>query len=337
MYRADAARSGHSAEALPASLQVCWEYRMSAPRPAWPSSARISYDFAHQPILVGDTVIVGSTVDDSVVGLDATNGKVRWRYFTGGPVRFAPVAWQDRVFVASDDGCLHALASDDGKLLWKHRGSPNERMCLGNERMISRWPARGGPVIVDDKVYYAAGIWPSGGVFLHALKAATGDVVWSNSKTGGLLMPQPHGGAEAHSGVAPQGYLVATDEHLFVPTGRAVPAAFRRDDGRLAHYLLQENGSIGGARALAADRFVINGGCFLDQASGKLAARAGRGVFSATEDGIAQFTGSDLVTYRWEEIETHNRRGEPVRYHGLERLAKITLKESSHEVRRASS
>jgi len=106
---------------------------------------------------------------------------------------------------------------------------------------------------------------------------------------------------------------------------------------RLAHYLLQENGSIGGARALASDRFVINGGCFLDQASGKLAARAGRGVFSATEDGIAQFTGSDLVTYRWEEIETHNRRGEPVRYHGLERLAKITLKESSHEVRRASS
>ena len=335
-YRADAARSGHSAEALPDSLEVSWECRMPAPRPAWPTSARISYDFAHQPILIGDTVIVGSTVDDSVVALDAACGKVRWQYFTGGPVRFAPAASKDRVFVTSDDGHLHALALADGKLLWKHRGGPNERMCLGNQRMISRWPARGGPVVLGDKVYYAAGIWPSGGVFLHALDATTGKVVWSNGETGGLWMPQPHGTAEAHSGVAPQGYLVATQEQLFVPTGRAVPAAFQRGDGQFEYYLLQQNGSIGGSRALASDRFVINGGCFLEQATGSLAARAGRGVFSATADGIAQFTGNELVAYRWNEIETHNRKGEPIRYHGLERVTEITLSESPSDVQRAA-
>ena len=60
--------------------------------------------------------------------------------------------------------------------------------------------------------------------------------------------------------------------------GRAVPAAFRRDSGELEYYLLQENGSMGGTRALLADRFLINGGCFLEQETGKLAARAGRGV-----------------------------------------------------------
>lgn len=336
MYRADAARSGHTAEALPDLLELCWEYGTPAPQPAWPSSARISYDFAHQPIVVGDTVVVGSTVDDSVVALDASNGQVRWRHFTGGPVRFAPAAWQDRVFVASDDGHLYALSIDDGKQLWKHRGGPSDRMCLGNERMISRWPARGGPVVLDDTVYYAAGIWPSGGVFLHALDAATGDVVWSNGETGGLLMPQPHGGAEARSGVAPQGYLVATEKQLFVPTGRAVPAAFDRNAGQFEYYLLQENGSIGGSRAFASDRFVINGGSFLEQATGKLAARAGRGVFSATPDGIVQFTGSELVSYRWNEIETHNRKGESVRYHGLERLAEIALTEAPDDVQRAA-
>jgi outer membrane protein assembly factor BamB len=336
MYRADATRSGHTAEALPDSLDLCWEYSSSAPRPAWPSSARISYDFAHQPIVVGDTVIVGSSVDDSVVALDAASGELRWRYFTGGPVRFAPAAWKDRVFVASDDGHLHALSMDDGKLLWKHRGGPNGRMCLGNERMISRWPARGGPLVLDDTVYYAAGIWPSSGVFLHALNTITGDVVWSNGESGDLLMPQPHPGAEARSGVTPQGYLVATAKQLFAPTGRAVPAAFTRDDGQFEYYLLQENGSIGGSRALASDRFIVNGGCFLEQATGKLAARAGRGVFSSTADGIVQFTGSELVSYRWNEIETHDRKGEPVRYHGLERLAEIALSESSEDVRRAA-
>jgi hypothetical protein len=48
--------------------------------------------------------------------------------------------------VASDDGCLYALSLSDGRVLWKHRGGPDARMCLGNERMISRWPARGAGV-----------------------------------------------------------------------------------------------------------------------------------------------------------------------------------------------
>lgn len=336
MYRADAGRSGCSAEPLPAKLELQWTYRSATPRPAWPSSARISYDFAHQPILMGNTVVLGSTADDSVVALDAGNGGVRWKFFTGGPVRFAPAGWRDRVFVASDDGWLYALALADGRVLWKHRGGPDARMCLGNERMISRWPARGGPVIVGETVYYAAGIWPSGGVYIHALNAETGRVVWTNDRTGQLYMPQPHGTANAHSGVAPQGYLLAAGEHLFVPTGRAVPAAFRRADGELENYLLQENGSIGGARALAADQYVVNGGCFLEQATGKLAARAGRGVFSVQPDGILQFTGSQLLAYRWGEVETKDKKGNTTRSRGLKRHAQVDLTPDSDAIRRAA-
>ncbi|MBL7043087.1 MAG: PQQ-binding-like beta-propeller repeat protein, partial [Pirellulaceae bacterium] len=169
-YRADAARSGYTADPLPENLEVRWVYRnRTAPTPAWPSSSRITFDFAYQPIIVGDTVIFGSSAEDKVVAVDAGSGELRWTFFTGGPVRFAPAAWQDRLFVASDDGHVYAIRVNDGTLLWKHRGGPNERMCLGNERMISRWPARGGPVVMDDTVYYAAGIWPSDGVYLHAL------------------------------------------------------------------------------------------------------------------------------------------------------------------------
>jgi outer membrane protein assembly factor BamB len=309
---------------------------MPPPRPAWPSTARITYDFAHQPILVGDTVIVGSTTDDSVTALSVSDGQQRWQFVTSGPVRFAPAAWRDLVFVACDDGYLYALSLDDGSLRWKHRGGAGERKCLGNERMISRWPARGGPVVLDDTVYYAAGIWPSDGVYVHALDAATGQPIWSNDRTGGLLMPQPHGGAEAQSGVAPQGYLLATKERLFVPTGRAVPAAFRRDDGELEYYLLQENGSMGGARALIADRFVVNGGCFLDAETGKLAARAGRGVFGIWADGVLQYTGDELHAYRWKNMETHDRKGSLRRYRGLEKHVSTALTQATVDVHRAT-
>jgi outer membrane protein assembly factor BamB len=337
-YRGDAARSGYTADGLPADLQPQWTYRARhAPRPAWPSSARIHFDLAFQPIIVGDTVLFGSSAEDKVVALDADTGEVRWTFFSAGPIRFAPAAWRDRVFVAGDDGWLYALAIADGNLLWKHRGGPNERMCLGNRRMISRWPARGGPVVFGEVVYYAAGIWPSDGIYLHALDAQTGSVVWTNDETGRMHMPQPHGGANADSGVPPQGYLLATEQRLFVPTGRSVPAAFSRDDGRFEYYLLQENGSIGGSRAMVADRFVINAGCFLGRESGKLAARVGRGVLTATPDGIFRSTGATLFEYRWAELEAPDRKGKMKRYRGLETVGQIKLGEDQESPRQLAA
>ncbi|MHC4583164.1 MAG: outer membrane protein assembly factor BamB family protein [Planctomycetota bacterium] len=338
MYRADASRTGYSSEPLPDNLELRWIYQSrTAPVPAWPDSSRITFDFAYQPIIVGNTVIFGSSAQDKVVAIDADSGKPKWTFFTGGPVRFAPAAWGDRIFVASDDGYLYAIKTDDGTVLWKHRGGLNERMCMGNERMISRWPARGGPVVADDIVYYAAGIWPSDGIFLYALDARTGTVLWTNDSTGRLYMSQPHGGANAHSGVTPQGYLLATNDRLFVPTGRAVPAAFRRSDGQFEYYRLQQNGSIGGARALIADRFVINAGCFLTKESGTLAARAGRGIFGALPDGILRSTGKKLLAYRWADIEKTDRKGKHIRYRGLEKYREIVLEDESNERLRAEN
>ena len=64
----------------------------------------------------------------------------------------------------------------DGSLVWRFRGGPSDRKLLGNERLISTWPARGAPVIDDGTIYFAAGIWPFMGIFLHALDAETGEV-----------------------------------------------------------------------------------------------------------------------------------------------------------------
>src|SRR5262245_57285108 len=216
MFGANASRSGYTPESLPARLALRWSATSAAPMPAWPVSSRLPFDRAFHPVVADGRLFYGSSADHQVRALDAATGRQLWTYFTDGPVRFAPVVWKDHVFAASDDGHLYCLAAADGKLLWKKRGGPDDRMLLGNDRMVSRWPARGGPVVVDDVVYFAAGIWPSEGVYLYALEPTTGKVVWCNDDSGSIFMGQPHGGASAASGVAAQGYLVVNGDQLLV-------------------------------------------------------------------------------------------------------------------------
>ena len=325
-YRYDAARSGYTPESIPNQLVLRWVHRSAhAPRPAWPTSARIEFDLAFQPIIVGDLILFGSSVDDQVYALDANTGEASWTFFTGAPVRFAPCGWEDRVFVASDDGWLYALALKDGRELWRFRGGPSSAMVLGNERMISKWPARGGPVVVDGIVYFSAGIWPSDGVHLHALDAKTGKAVWSNGDTGGIVMAQPHGGAEAVSGVSAQGYLVATGDQLLVPTGRAVPAFFDRGTGKLRHYHLQKNQQRGGTRAMVADRFLVNAGCLFELDSGDLSSQIGLGPAVAVGDGVVQATSRSLKASKWQDVQVPDRRGKLQNVRRLEESRLVTM------------
>src|SRR6185369_14728889 len=141
----------------------------------------------------------------------------------------------DRLFVGSDDGHLYCVTAGDGKLLWSFRAVPSDRKLLGNGRLISPWPVRGGPVVAEGKVYFAAGVWPFEGVFVYALDAETGNVVWLNDRAGTIYGTQPHA-AEAIGGVTPQGYLVVSGPDLVVPCGTALPATFDRKTGELKEF-----------------------------------------------------------------------------------------------------
>ena len=332
MFRADAKRSGYTAEAIPNQLKLRWTFRSpNAPSPAWPTSERIHFDRAFQPIIMGDQILFGSSVDDQLRALDANTGQVRWTFFTESPIRFAPAGWKDRVFLASDDGWIYALNLADGKLLWKYRGGPTDEMVIGNERMTSKWPARGGPVVLGDIVYFAAGVWPSDGVYLHALDAQTGKPLWTNDETGQLLMNQPHGGAQAESGVSAQGYLTISDDGVIVPTGRAVPAVFNRTDGKLLYYHLQKNQQRGGSRAMAADRFIFNDGCLFDLKSGDLSSQVGHGALVAIPNGIVRANGRSLVRYSWKDVESKDRKGKPVKTRKLVENRLISMDREIHE------
>ncbi len=285
-YKGNPARNGYTAKSLPDNLALRWVVKeQHAPAPAWPASTRLGFDRAHQPVIAGDTLYFGSTTDCCLHALDAATGKERWSFFTGGPIRFAPAAWKDRVFVASDDGWLYCV-SNEGKLLWKKQGGPDDRMLLGNDRMISRWPARGGPVVHEDVVYFAAGIWPSEGIYLYALDAATGKQLWCNDKAGSIYMGQPHGGAYAASGVGAQGYLVINDEQLLVPTGRAVPASFERASGKFKFFHLQAFGHKGGAATFAIGPYFFNAGYTYDASTGKILDPVGTGEVAAVPEGL---------------------------------------------------
>jgi outer membrane protein assembly factor BamB len=313
-YRADAARSGYTSEKLPAKLALAWQYEpLHAPEPAWPRDDRMLFDRANDVVVSGGLVFFGSSADCRLIALDAATGKKKWSFFTGAPVRFAPAVWKDRLFAASDDGYEYCLAAADGALLNKWRAGPSDEMILGNGRMVSRWPVRGAPAIVDDVVYFAAGVWQSDGVFLVALDAASGKELWRNDKAGRIYMPQPHGGAMADSGVSAQGYLVATANELLVPTGRAVPAGFAREDGRFLYYHLQANGHTGGTQTVAASGSFYNGGSKFKAATGALEGKLGPGVVAAMPAGVVHGGKKELRLVKFVEKTLPDRKGVPTK------------------------
>ena len=277
-YRSRGSRSGYTAEQLPSDLSLAWVHELRhAPRPAWIgrslARSRMRFDWSHDVVAADGQCFFGSSADDKVYALDAATGETRWTFFTCGPVRLAPAVWRDRLFVGSDDGYLYCLGVRDGRLLWKVRGGPADDRVVGNGRLVSRWVVRGGPAVRDGVVYFAAGIWPLEGVYVYAVDAATGKVLWCNDHTGYLEIDQPHMVCHSRGGVAAQGYLAVTDKYLFVPTGRSVPAVFDRQTGRLLHFNLGRYGGktpwgTGGGDVVAMGEVFFNAGMAFDSETG---------------------------------------------------------------------
>ena len=308
-YRAGPKRQARSPEPLPSRLVAAWHLATPPPDPAWPRSDRMAFDRAPQPVVAGGRVFFGHSADGAVYAVDLATGDVEWKFFTEAPIRFAPATWSDRVIVGSDDGSVYALRQEDGELLWRMKAAPGDDLVLGNGRVISKWPVRGGPVVRNDVVYCAAGIWPSEGVYLYALDPGDGAVRWKNDRAGEIYMGQPHGGAYAQSGVAAQGHLVATEHQLLVPTGRAVPAVFDRATGKFLYFHLQRYGQKGGALAMAVGDVFFNQGWGYDADRGDKQVQIDAEQVAAGDGYIDAARGNKLWRLRWVVEERADRRG----------------------------
>jgi len=279
-WRHDPGRTAATGQELPATLHLQWKRELPPPSPTFPGDVRLCFDKSYEPVVSGKRLFLPSMLTDSVTALDTDTGRELWRVFADGPVRFAPVAWQDKVYFVSDDGFLYCVAADDGRLLWKFSPMEPDRQTyrlLGDERLVSRWPARGGPVLADGTVYFAVGIWPFEGVAVCAVDANSGRARWVNQDGSfvkdGLLDHE----ARFDGGLSPQGYLAVLGSKLIVPCGRALPAFFDRATGRMEPY----TSGWGGRIALAKGSWYACGvGEFLFQCGDLYRVRAGSGPTS---------------------------------------------------------
>lgn len=262
MWRSDAGRSAASDEQLASKLQLQWSRQWTPRVQAWDDPLNLdlmTYDRVFEPIVMDGRLFVGFNDRDQLTAFDTESGEELWTFFTDAPVRLPPAGWNGRVYFTSDDGCLYCVDAATGEEKWKFRGAPGNQKAIGNHRLVSAWAARGGPVIRDNTVYFAASIWPMMGTFLYALDAESGVVQWLNDGTSAQFIKQPHS-APSFAGVAPQGALVATEEYLVVPGGRSVPAVFSRENGELKYFEINAGGKGTGGSFVVADdeRFYVH-------------------------------------------------------------------------------
>ncbi|MBK8549607.1 MAG: PQQ-binding-like beta-propeller repeat protein [Ignavibacteria bacterium] len=119
----------------------------------WSSSAGYEkqYDFAdyHQssPVIYDKTIFFGLG-DGYVYAVDSENGKLKWKYETGGVVHSTPVIDSGKLYIGSFDGYVYALNVSDGSLVWKFKTVGHQYFPLGE--------VQGSPAIYNDLVFIGA-------------------------------------------------------------------------------------------------------------------------------------------------------------------------------------
>ncbi len=137
------------------------------------------------------------------------------------------------------------------------RVGPKDDRLLSRGEMISRWPVRTGVLIDGEIAYFGAGVFPHETVYLCAVNAKDGTIIWRND-----TISQQNAG---RNDLSPQGYLLCNDDNLFVPSGRSLPVAVSKQTGEIVFKSSipggpTAGGVVGGTKALLGDGQVYAGG-----------------------------------------------------------------------------
>ena len=175
-YRHDTARTGHAGSPAPATLKVAWQAKLRGPSSPVGSAAasRLS------GLTVADAKVFVAAVDAHTLhALDARSGERVWNYVAGGRVDTPPTVWEGLALFGCRDGSVHCLRASDGKLVWRFRAAPAERLVGAFGGLESAWPVHGSVLVSDGKAYVTAGrsSFLDGGIRAWCLDPRTGEVL----------------------------------------------------------------------------------------------------------------------------------------------------------------
>jgi eukaryotic-like serine/threonine-protein kinase len=122
--------------------------------------------FLSSPVVTGASVYFGSG-DGHVYSLDATSGKLNWKFKTGDVVHASPAFANETIFVGSWDSYFYAIDAKSGKEKWRFHGG--EDPLIHNQVGFQSSPA-----VVDDVVYTGCR-----DAQLYALDATSGKQKWT--------------------------------------------------------------------------------------------------------------------------------------------------------------
>lgn len=111
-------------------------------------------------------VVYAATGYGTLMALDATDGKLRWKSKVGAPVRGAPTYSDGLVIVLTADNQTLAFDAAKGTPRWEHRGIRESAGYFSDTSPVA-----------NDGIVIAA--YSSGEIF--AIRAETGSVLWSDS------------------------------------------------------------------------------------------------------------------------------------------------------------
>jgi outer membrane protein assembly factor BamB len=172
-YRHDGLRTSRTPAKVPAQLKELW-------------SAKVGAGASASTIAAGK-VFVASAGEHKVMAFDGVSGKSLWSFTTGGRVKVPPTYYKGACFFGSGDGYVYCLDATSGKLAWRFRGARTSRRIVARGRVESTWPVDEGVTVSGGKVCFAAGRHGQvdGGIDLYALDCASGKLSWHKRLTGG--------------------------------------------------------------------------------------------------------------------------------------------------------